>query len=595
MSSTTETTDVAIVGAGPSGLLAALLLARLDVRSIVVERNPKTDTHPKAHELNTRSIEILRDAGISEDELAEEASPLEDASRIQFCRTINEELGHIDLLDDPARREKYEKHLQQTLPYLNLSQSEFEKILVRHTEASPLIDLRFGHKWESLKQEDDGVVSVIAADGNTYEARSTYLLGCDGASSRVRKACDIEMSGPTNIQSFVNAYFEADLREYVDTPAKLYWILHPEYAGTLVAHHGAKRWVYAAPVNGPWETPEDFTEDVFLDRMRGALGRDIPGLTVTSISTWHMTAQIAERYREARVLLVGDAAHRFPPTGGLGMNTGIADAHNLCWKLARVIQGQGHDSLLNTYEEERKPIAEHNCAESLENFHKIFEVIEALGLNEQGLRQFTWLMKGSPVKWFPGPVRKAIGWLAIRIPIALVGRGLREGRVRRRVQAAIADQTNHFDRLGLDIGYVYKKGALIDDGQPAPNPENPVAEYVPSCQSGARLPHCWEVSGDGTRSSHKHVEYDRFCLFAPETVIAEQISETPSGLSVVDSTMYPADCIPHDRIILVRPDGHVAWNIAADEFSREELSSVMLNIVCPISSVENGQKLQGSV
>ena len=112
MSLKRETSEVLISGAGPAGLVSALLLARLGVRSVIIERKAVTDEHPKAHELNARSVEILREIGITEDDLNQEASPLADGSRILFCRTINEDFGHIDLLEDPERKAKYDKHLR---------------------------------------------------------------------------------------------------------------------------------------------------------------------------------------------------------------------------------------------------------------------------------------------------------------------------------------------------------------------------------------------------------------------------------------------------------------------------------------------------
>ena len=562
-----ETTDVLVVGAGPTGLMCALLLARLGVRSIVVERNPITDEHPKAHELNARSVEILREVGIDEADLAREASPFEDGSRVLFCRSINEEIGRIDLLADPGRRSTYETHLLQTLPYFNLSQSEFEKLLVAKAREHTLIDMRFGQTWEGCDEEGGGVVSRIGGPGN-YRILSRYLLGCDGAASRVRKAIGVEMDGPAEIQTFVNAYFKADLRASVRTPAKLYWIFHPTYSGALIAHHIEKRWVFAVPVYTPWEEPGDLTPSVLRDRIEGALGFAVPGLELASTSTWRMTAQVARSYRLGRVFLVGDAAHRFPPTGGLGMNTGIADAHNLCWKLAAALRGVGGDPLLDSYEVERRPVAQRNCDESRRNFDKMFDVIEAIGLSPDAPQLLARIMGNRLVRFLPAALRNVLQ-RALTAPAAfLIRRLLKEGPARKRVQAAIAEQAGHFDRLGLDIGYCYGQGA-IDAGDRPPTPISAgVSEYVPSWSPGARLPHVWITLRGERRSTHDLIGYDKFTLIAGSSNVrfteSARAAAMGEGIALevvaVDNFEWTgAGGIPPDGAVLVRPDGHIAW------------------------------------
>ncbi len=440
-----------------------------------------------------------------------------------------------------------------------------------HAKASPLIQLRFGHQWDSLDDRGEIMVSAISSAGRDYRVASKYLLGCDGASSRVRKALGIAMDGPAEIQTFVNAYFQLNLRDHVKTPAKLYWILHPEYAGTLVAHHIEKRWVYAVPIFKPWEQPEQYTEDRMRDRIQGALGFEVPDLQITSLSTWQMTAQIAQHYRRGRVLLVGDAAHRFPPTGGLGMNTGIADAHNLCWKLGLVLSGRAGEALLDTYEQERRLVAQQNCEESLQNFDKIFEVVNALGLSKNGMAQLARLMNSWPIRWLPASSRRFVRSAVTRIPYWLVGRGLRDGRVRARVSAAIANQINHFDRLGLDIGYIYQQGAVVSDGREKPSPDDPVSQYIPSTYPGARLPHCWIGTNGEKRSSLDNLCYTQFSLYIAKDQVTDIDRLAVPGVGIVDTSDFPHQLFPPNRALLVRPDGHIAWRATVQQCDATQL------------------------
>jgi 2,4-dichlorophenol 6-monooxygenase len=567
--------DVLIVGAGPAGMLAALCLARLGIRSRIVERNAAPSIHPKAHEVNARSMEILTQLGFDEETLAAEAAPPSDGTRILFCKTIGEEFGGIDLCEG-ERAAKYQRHLRLARPYLNLSQTELEKTILARVGETPETALHFGHQWEHLEQDADGVTSRVRdlATGRACEIRSAYVIAADGAASRVRKCLGIAMDGPEKIQDFVNAHFETSLRHLIKTPAKLYWILEPAAPGAFIAHHIDRRWVYNIPLFTPYEQPEDYTAEALAERIRTALGPGAPRIEITSTSLWRMTMQVARAYRQDRVFLVGDAAHRFPPTGGLGMNTGIADAHNLAWKLAAVLKGEASPALLDTYESERRPVAELNGEESRVNYERLFEVMEAFGLDRSMLERVTVTLRRAPARWLPRWA-KDLAWRLLRIPANLALRRYHtKPETRRRVLDAIARQVPHFDRIGLDIGYCYERGAVVSDGTRAPVPDDPVTQYIPSASPGARLPHVWLDPERRSHSSHDLIDFERYVLVVgsdgsawaaaagalglrvPLRVLSiDELSGTAAGRTPFRSLLE----IGAAGAILLRPDGHVAW------------------------------------
>jgi 2,4-dichlorophenol 6-monooxygenase len=369
-----------------------------------------------------------------------------------------------------------------------------------------------------------------------------------------------------------------DLRSQVRTTAKLYWILHPQAAGTLIAHHPAKRWVYHVPIFAPYEQPDHYTPEVFQRRLRIALQTDLD-IPISSIEAWRMTAQVAERFAVGRVFLVGDAAHRFPPTGGLGMNTGIADAHNLGWKLGAVLRGQADEALLDSYEQERRPVAMLNCAESAANFEKIFEVLEAFGIPRGAMAAMARMKNGAAVRWLPRAFKDALfRWLSLPALWAL-RRFERNARVRQRVLDSIESQRPHFDRLGLDIGYVYEWGALLADGSPKEEPIDRVTEYVPSARPGARLPHLWLDPPHNRRSTHDALSVERFTLLhgmrghvwaqaAAEldamlcTSLAVHSIASLAANDALGAELQTLCGIGAEGVLLVRPDGHVAWRSA---------------------------------
>ncbi|WP_437990430.1 FAD-dependent monooxygenase [Sorangium sp. So ce145] len=579
MSHHTVSAPVVIIGAGPSGMVSALCLARRGIDCVLIERRPGLENHPKAHELSARSIEILHELGLGHGELSAEASPEEDAAKILFCGTIGEEFGCIDLRANGVGR-KYREHLEAPMPYLNLSQVELEKLLRGRVSASPRIQALHHHQWESFEQDADGVTSRITdrATGETFSVRSQYVICSDGAGSRSRKALGIEMKGPDKLLDVVNAYFQADLRRVVRTRGKLYFIFSPKAPGSVfIAHHVEKRWVFHLPVATPHEKIEEYTPEVMKKKIKAALGRDDVDIEITSMSHWRMTAQVAERFRSGRVFLVGDAAHRFPPTGGLGMNSGIGDAHNLAWKLAMVIERRAAPGLLDSYEAERRPVIETNCDESRLNFERMSEVAEAFGIEVEEAQWVNEKLASSTMRALPAPLRAWTERQVQHYGESILSRYHRDPSVRERVLAAIAQQRSHFDRIGLDLGYTYEEGALVGDGTRPPEVDDRVSSYLPSTRPGARFPHFWLDGNGRQRGSRSMIDYGASILLLgaavealPADLEALEDVEARHGVRLFrfgsadipachQAAVHALAQIEQDGALLIRPDGHVAW------------------------------------
>ena len=584
-------TDVLIVGAGTSGMVAALCLAKWNIKSIILEKNLEINEHPKAHELNTRSIEILESIGVLIQDLEREASPISDGNRIAFCTSIENEFGEIDLdkdIDDP---DKYEKHVKNTRPYLNISQTEIERVLRKTIKENPYIDLLSGHTWKSVEDMDETVLAEVEDVNNAQDIKiaAKYLLAADGASSPVRKTLEIQMSGHGLIGTFVNAYFEKSLRAFIQKPAKLYWILNPAAAGVFIAHHIDKRWVYNFPIYEPWDDKEEITDEYLASRIKEALGIKKIEIKIKSISFWKMTLQIAEKWHHKNIFLLGDAAHCFPPTGGLGMNSGIGDAHNLGWKIAQCIYSNSKNSLLNSYENERRPVAENNAKESLENYEKLFDVFESIGLPKDGAEKLAKFKASKLIKLLPTFLNERLIAILQSIAKAKIKGAIKSPKKNKKILSTIKEQIPHFDRIGLDLGYIYDGDAVYS--KEMVNKSSTVTEYFPSCSPGARFPHLW-LNSSKTLSSHSLLDYSKWTLltFNSDPALTDfnlsklksvpieliSISDLNLGRKYQESFLELLK-IYSEEAILIRPDGHIAFrakntieykNIAKEFFPR---------------------------
>lgn len=212
--------------------------------------------------------------------------------------------------------------------------------------------------------------------------RAAYLIAADGAESTIRTSLGLTLSGAGVIGHWVGTYFQADLGRFVeDGPSLLYWIDNPTVKGLFVAVNNTGRWVFQTrydPERG--ESVQDFTPGRCIELIRATAGVPDLKVEVLSVLPWTMASWIAERFRIERVLLVGDAAHVIPPSGGQGLNVGIQSAYNLAWKLAGVLQGWADPDLLDTYQAERLPVAQYQTEEALRNSRRPQQNVRTFGL-----------------------------------------------------------------------------------------------------------------------------------------------------------------------------------------------------------------------
>lgn len=509
--------DVLIVGAGPVGLATAIELGQRGVRCIVIEKNDRVGHAPRAKTTNVRTCEHLRRWGIAGSLRARAPLGVDYPSTIQFATRMNGyPLARIDnaFFCRPGPHALYAEHAQWVPQYL------LEETLREHVETLAGVELRFNTRFDSMSQDGAGVQARVVATGagageQERTIRARYLVGADGAHSAVRRALGIEMQGRGALARHRMLIFRmpgmAEMHDF--GPAVMYWLLNAEVPAVLGPLDRGDRWYFSF-------TPKHDDDDP-VEMLRKATGLPLDP-EVLSSGDWTAHELIAERYREGRVFLAGDACHLHPPYGGYGMNLGIGDAVDLGWKIAAVLQGWGGDALLDSYQGERRPVHERFIQEAVINYATASERLASSDLEQ------------------PGPEGDAL---------------------RRAAGPRIAEtKQREFRTLGVVLGYRYAGSLIVVPDGSAPPPEH-YSDYVPSAHPGCRAPHAWLGEDDAL--------YDRFgpgytlLVTAGDPArahalagAARQIGMPLTVLALLDPALralYGAD------LALIRPDQHVAW------------------------------------
>ena len=564
---------VLIVGGGGAGLTCSMLLSQLGIETLLVSALPTTSVLPKAHVLNQRTMEILDDVGIAEAIYAR-STPAENMSAMGWYAGFagaDPDMGRLIAKLETWGAGYTNANWVQASPCrsANLPQIRLEPIMKARADALNPGGVRFHHELIRLEQDGAGVLAwVLDRDaGVEYTVRARYLLGCDGGRI-IPRLVGIAHEGLGVIAQTATAHISADLSKLARDPDVLIrWIWCPAIGEMAVLvpmgpdHWGpdSEEWVFHVTYRG--EGPKDLSDDQIEQNMRLALGiPDLP-MKVHKVTRWALEGVLASRFRAGRVFLVGDAAHRHPPTGGLGLTSGIQDAHNLCWKLAAVLKGEAEDALLDTYEAERRPVDARNIQRSMENSMAHMEAGAAFGLNpaapaEENWAQFRRILSGRPED-----------------------AAFRSGALR-----AIRRLSMEANELNVEYGYRYQSTAIVADGSALPAAIDDIRLYEPSTFPGSPLPHAWLDDETGNRLPLKDlVKPGRFLLIAGErgepwcAAAAALVAE--NGLPIdavrighIDGDLFDPRLawaqfrgISDKGAVLVRPDRVVCWRHSGTE------------------------------
>ena len=542
-----ERVPVVVAGGGPVGLVTGLELARHGVASLVLERSSSTTWHPKARNLNTRTLEIARGWGERvHRELVAVNLPEGWTDRVIYTRTLaGEELGRM-------RTEGFSgpgQHVSPEVPLLS-SQDVVEPILLRGLRATGLSEVRFGHEVGTLVEGADAADEHVTvpvtelATGRSYLVQADYLVAADGPGSTVRSQLGITSEGRRRIGHYVNVYFRADLSPWTrGREAMLYWVSLPGSRGVFQPLDAAGRWLCQISYDGSTESYEAYTAERCAEWIRAGVGDPSLEPEILSVGTWTMNATVAASLVAGRILLAGDAAHQLPPTGGFGVNSGIQGAHNLAWKLAMVRSGRAGRGLLETYDVERRAVGRTNADRSLENSRAVDRI----------------------------------------------SRAARDGGDSDAVAEAVAASRRYGNFLGMELGFAYDSDAVVSDGTSAPTVEDEVIDYTPAARPGHRAPHVWLNRG-GERISTLDLFGTSFVVLAcadggelwPGAARhASCETGTPVRCHLIGLGGDLGDDPPSwastygvgpGGAVLVRPDGHVAYRVAGQLHGAEGAS-----------------------
>jgi hypothetical protein len=521
---------ILIIGGGPAGLALAADLTSKGVKSMVVETRTEPTAHPKATLLGSRSMEYWRRLGL-DGRIVEKSLPRDRGYRIVFATRLS---GKLLYSHDSASPDDYmaaHREMRTDVPEsawtpyykVQIGQHTLEPIIKDWVIGQGVADVRYGWEFLTFEQDADGVTSLIKdlSTGAETRVRSRFLVACDGGRSSIRATLGIPYTGRGAMRRNVSYLFRSKaFLEHATTAgwANLYFIFRPGAFGVFTNINGGEVWNYQNYImDGEPEGSERDPEE----QIRDAMGADFP-FEILQVMQWSHHQSVADRFREGNVFLAGDSAHLFCPTGGIGMNTAIADAFDLGWKLAASLKGWAGPHLLDSYEWERRPVGVRNTIAAASNADRIDAMMKVT-------------------------------------PHGLEDEGLEADELRKQFGRRLRQTSKQFNTAGLHLGYRYADSfAIVPDNTPEP-PDDPRI-VTQTSWPGARAPHVWLERGKSTLDLFDGSSYVMVALpNAVDTSAFEQAAQKRGIPFKRADVNERATALYEKKLVLVRPDGTVCW------------------------------------
>ncbi len=515
---------VLIVGAGPAGLATALDLGWRGISCLVMDRESDQaaaiNVHPRAAAVTPRTMEFCRRWGVAEAVRAT-GFPRDYTPNVVYCTTLTGHTLFTQRFESMAQRKPL---VQSPEARERCPQIWFDPVLEARLKDFPAVTVSRSWQLDSFVDEGHQVRAQIT-DLSTDEAIEVccdYMIACDGPTSPIRDRLGISAAGHGTLSYSMNAVL--DIPDFFQSHDK-------GQAERYLFIDGRGTWANLTVIDGRERFRFTLTgSEAALDRasvdmpaqIRAAFGADLP-FRIVAIAPWRRREAVSERFRSGRIFLAGDAAHTIPPNLGMGMNTGVGDAFDLGWKIEAMLRGWGGAHLLDSYELERRPTAVRVAAESTKAYQR---------------------------------------WMMTSADHAAIGADGEAGRLARERVVAMLDAAlpHGWDTLGLQLGYRYDDSPIcIPDGSPLPAGSSDLQTYVQTARPGARAPHAWLADGRSTLDLFGR----GFTLLrfngADTADLQHEARRRGVPLSVVDISDGAIRELYAAGLVLVRPDGHVAW------------------------------------